>query len=560
MNEFENNFISKSLTKVKGIDELICVNFEKVDDNKYYSGDDNAYFVVLLDRAYSNIRIKHNLTGDISGLRFKMYYAKRPENAFCEEKSFELGFFDQTDYDKILTLGEQGFDAFRFDFGFAPIHFCINEFELEGISNRELAVQKKKEKKENLLKVLKDIGYYLFHWKQTWREIKRTGIKYQIVNVYKRIKCGINEEVSAKVTQQVVEPYKVEIKYELEQNRKKVLNIIENFHTGGSSRLIIDNIEHYGHKFQHKVFTLAYRGEEEFLNMDVEVIDIEQKEEIVRKIRDYAPDIIHVHIWEGEWYHKVFDVLEEVKDIIIVENINTPLAPIERDFIDKYVFVSKYVVDNFADASNQKNCVIYPGSNFDMFTRELINDYLARNTIGMVYRLGYDKLNQKSIDVFIKTVQKRKNTKAIIVGGGPQYDYYVDKVKQAGVSQNFLFTGYVPYVDLPKWYEQFTIFVAPVWQESFGQVSPFAMSMGMPVAGYDIGALNEIIDDCNLLAAPDDSEQLSDILVELLDDYDRCMEIGRKNQKRAHELFGVQQMVNDYYELYNNLIVKRHCN
>ena len=116
----------------------------------------------------------------------------------------------------------------------------------------------------------------------------------------------------------------------------------------------------------------------------------------------------------------------------------------------------------------------------------------------------------------------------------------MDKVKQAGVYQNFLFTGYVPYVDLPKWYEQFTIFVAPVWQESFGQVSPFAMSMGMPVAGYDIGALNEIIDDSTLLAAPEDSEQLSDILVELLDDYDRCMEIGRKNQKCAHELFGVQ--------------------
>ena len=79
----------------------------------------------------------------------------------------------------------------------------------------------------------------------------------------------------------------------------------------------------------------------------------------------------------------------------------------------------------------------------------------------------------------------------------------------------------------------------------------------MPVAGYDIGALNEIIDDSTLLAAPEDSEQLSDILVELLDDYDRCMEIGRKNQKRAHELFGVQQMVDDYFELYNNLIEKK---
>ena len=47
---------------------------------------------------------------------------------------------------------------------------------------------------------------------------------------------------------------------------------------------------------------MAYRGEEEFLDIDVEVIDIEKQEEVLQKIQEYAPDIIHVHIWEGEWY------------------------------------------------------------------------------------------------------------------------------------------------------------------------------------------------------------------------------------------------------------------
>ncbi len=554
MNKFEDKFAQVSLKRVRDIDELICVNFENIDDGSFYSGEDNGYFVILLDKTYRNIRIKHNLSGNINGLRFKMYYAQRPENAFCEEQSCELGFFDSVDYDKVIRLGKQGFDAFRFDFGFAPIQFQINDFELEEVADKELSVQRRKEKRESVRKTLKYIGYNLWHWKRALKEVKKNGIKYQIIRVSRKIKSGMKEELNAKTTQQVIEPYRVAIKQPIKQNRQKVLNIIENFYTGGSSRLIIDNIEYYGHEYEHKVFTMAYRGEEEFLDIDVEVIDIEQKEEVIQKIREFAPDIIHVHIWEGEWYHRVFDLLESVKDIQIIENINTPLAPIVRDFIDKYVFVSRYVIDNFADASNPKNCVIYPGSNFDMFTREAEEGYLAKDTIGMVYRLGYDKLNQRSIDVFIKTVQKRRNTKAIIVGGGSQYDYYVDKVKQAGVSQNFLFTGYVPYIDLPKWYEKFTVFVAPVWKESFGQVSPFAMSMGMPVAGYNIGALNEIIDDSSLLAASEDSDQLSDILVGLLDDYGRCVKIGKRNQSRAHELFGVQQMVDDYYKLYNELL------
>ena len=36
-------------------------------------------------------------------------------------------------------------------------------------------------------------------------------------------------------------------------------------------------------------------------------------------------------------------------------------------------------------------------------------------------------------------------------------------------------------------------FVAPVHSESFGHVSVFAMGMELPVAGYNVGALEEIL-------------------------------------------------------------------
>lgn len=554
MDEFALKFSNNVLGQVEEIKEVLCVNFREENIGNYVSGEDNAYFVLLSNRKYKNVRIQHNIVGSIDGLRFKMYYSRQPENAFCEEWSMELGFFDGSYYEKVINLGEQGFDAFRFDFGFSPIEFTINQFNLEEVTEQEIIQEKRKDKRNKRKEIFKYIGYNLWHWKRALREIKKNGIKYQIVRLSHLFRNGMKIEDSAKVTKQVTEPYKVAIRQPLEADRKRVLDIIENFYTGGSSRLIIDNIEYYGHKYEHKIFTMAYRGEEEFLDIDVEVIDIEEREDVLQRIRAYAPDIIHVHIWEGEWYHKVFNVLQELENVKVIENINTPIAPIMRDYIDKYVFVSQYVVDNFTKEESDKNLVIYPGSNFDMFTRKLVGEYLAKDTIGMVYRLGYDKLNQRSIDVFIETVQKRPTTKVIIVGGGPQYDYYVDKVKQAGVSGNFLFTGYVPYVDLPKWYEKFTIFVAPVWKESFGQVSPFAMSMGMPVAGYNIGALNEIIDDESLLAEPDNSDELSDILVSLLNDYNRCVEIGKRNQTRAQNLFGVQKMVDDYSALYETLL------
>lgn len=549
MNEFEVKFKEQLEQKIACVKDVICYNFEEAEENGYMSGDDNGFFILHTAKKFSHIRIKHTISSDRTDVRFKMYFATQPANEFCEENSKELGFFNGEAYDEVIDLGGRGFDSFRFDFGFAPIHFDIQEFTIEDVSKAELRDMKNKRIKrytvcvaQNLKKFPKIVSY-----------VRKNGLKKGIVRVKQTLMNEASANKPAKTTQQVVEPYQITIKQPLEPNRKKVLHFIENFYTGGSSRLIIDIIEYYGHKYDHKIFTMAYRGEEEFLNVDVEVIDVAEKEQILKMIEDYNPDIIHVHIWEGDWYHKVFDILDSVKDRVIIENINTPIAPITRDYIKRYVFVSNYVVENFYNVGDPRSQVIYPGSNFKMFTRELEDNYLAKDTIGMVYRLGYDKLNQHSIDVFIKTVQKRPQTKAIIVGGGPQYEYYVDKVKKAGVYGNFVFTGYVPYVDLPEWYKKFTIFVAPVWQESFGQVSPFAMSMGMPVAGYDIGALNEIIDNNSLLAKSDDSDALSDILVGLLDDYDKCVKIGRTNQKRAQALFGVQKMVDDYYALYEEL-------
>jgi glycosyltransferase involved in cell wall biosynthesis len=408
-------------------------------------------------------------------------------------------------------------------------------------------------KVRRIINFMKKVIKSIFHNKglisQYINEVKKSGWRI----AFDKTKNWVVKENKVDHTTQVTTPYRVVIKKEILEERKKVLHFIENFYTGGSSRLVIDLIEYFGHKYQHKIFTSAYRGEDEFLDVDVSIVDVNDTDLIQALIAQYNPDIIHVHIWEGQWYEKVFDILEGVKECKIIQNVNTPIQPIIRDNIDKYVFVSNYVLREF-HKEDDKSMVIYPGSNFNMFNRELRDNYLEKDTIGMVYRLGYDKLNANSIDVFIKVVQKRPQTKVIIVGGGPRYDEYVEKVEQSGVLKNFTFTGYVPYEELPKWYRKLTIFLAPVWQESFGQVSPFAMNMGIPVAGYNVGALEEIIVNKDILAPPEDSDKLSDIVVDLLDDYDRCITIGKVNQQRASAHFAVESMVEGYEKLYDEIV------
>jgi glycosyltransferase involved in cell wall biosynthesis len=131
---------------------------------------------------------------------------------------------------------------------------------------------------------------------------------------------------------------------------------------------------------------------------------------------------------------------------------------------------------------------------------------------------------------------------------------YKSRVREVGLESRFIFTGLVGYNDLPEYYKRLSIFVAPVWRESFGQVSPFAMSMRIPVVGFDVGALNEIIGDQSLLAPPGDIIRLADIIIELLDNRSRRLEIGIRNAHRARELFSVQAMCDKYSELYEDVL------
>jgi glycosyltransferase involved in cell wall biosynthesis len=199
------------------------------------------------------------------------------------------------------------------------------------------------------------------------------------------------------------------------------------------------------------------------------------------------------------------------------------------------------------------NLTIYPGSNFQMFA-QAASQSTPDDCIGMVYRLEADKLNKNSIDVFIKVVQVRPQTKVIIVGGGSFLEPYKQAVKAHEVESAFNFTGFVPYEKLPPLYAQLSLFIAPVWNESFGQVGPFAMSMGIPVVGYNVGALAEILGDNSLLAPPNNSGALAEIIVRLLDDKQRRAQIGQRNRERAHRLFSLESMIESYAKLYQELM------
>ncbi len=348
------------------------------------------------------------------------------------------------------------------------------------------------------------------------------------------------------------EPYIVNMPEGLRKNRPRILHVIANFMTGGSSRLVVDLIEHLGHEYEQQVLTSYLPRPVHYVGVPItELPQGTSVKEITEYLARLAPDLLHVHYWgdcDESWYDLVFRAASEI-DVRAIENVNTPVIPYRSPLIERYVFVSDYVQNAFGNGLEARSQRIYPGSDFALFSRST-PDYLSDNCVGMVYRLETDKLTEASIEPFIKTVQRRPQTRVLIVGGGSLLDCFRGAVEAAGLTRAFTFTGYVSYRQLPSLIHQMNVFVAPVWKESFGQVGPFAMSMEIPVVGYDVGAIPEIIGDPRLCAPLGDSDRLAEIIIELLENKPLRISLGKQNRERAYAHFALKPMIEAFGRLY----------
>jgi glycosyltransferase involved in cell wall biosynthesis len=349
-----------------------------------------------------------------------------------------------------------------------------------------------------------------------------------------------------------VAPYSVILPSTSRERRPTVVHAIANFNTGGSSRLVVDLIEHLGCSYEQQVMSSFVPSPPAYAGCATR--ECRSLFDIGSFLDRCTPDIVHVHYWgdkDWAWYDKVFRATERI-GCRVIENVNTPVTPYVARHIRRYIYVSQYVMDTFG-RDEKISSVVYPGSDFALFSRK---DFSVKpgNCIGMVYRLEPDKLNSEAVQPFILVAKRSPETLILIVGDGLYLDDYKRQVVEQGVAGSFRFVGAVPYAELPALYARMKIFVAPVWKESFGQVTPFAMAMGLPVVGYAVGALGEILGDQDLLARPGDSRQLADIIVGLLADPDRCAAIGERNRRRALSMFSIETMVDSYRNIYRDVI------
>ena len=200
--------------------------------------------------------------------------------------------------------------------------------------------------------------------------------------------------------------------------RPRVIHVIANFMTGGSSRLVVDLIEHLGNRYEQSVVTSYIPNPPAYTEVDITEYRSPQSDQVfLDHFTRVQPAFIHVHYWgdyDEPWYVKAFSAAERLQ-IPIVENINTPVAPHLSMSVQRFIYVSDYVRQTFG-GSNSAHITIHPGSDFRHFSNPEDRIPPTPDCVGMVYRLERDKLNEDSILPFIDIVAKKPATRVLIIG------------------------------------------------------------------------------------------------------------------------------------------------
>jgi glycogen synthase len=121
----------------------------------------------------------------------------------------------------------------------------------------------------------------------------------------------------------------------------------------------------------------------------------------------------------------------------------------------------------------------------------------------------------------------------------------------AGQTGRLLRHGAVSRVEVERWMNQTTIYVAASLYEPFGLAVLEAAARGCTLVLSDIGSFRELWDGCATFFPKNDSEQLAVQLRAVLQDREHARALGAAARARARKDFSVERFAADYLSVYS---------
>jgi N-acetyl-alpha-D-glucosaminyl L-malate synthase BshA len=157
------------------------------------------------------------------------------------------------------------------------------------------------------------------------------------------------------------------------------------------------------------------------------------------------------------------------------------------------------------------------------------------------------------VEVF-ERIQRRVPATLLMIGDGPDRPAAEALCREKGLASSTMFLGNMP--ALEELMPSADLYVLPSNSESFGLSALEAQACGVPVLGYAVGGLPEVVEHgvTGYLRAVGDIEALAEDGAALLLDAPRAREMARASRERAVRLFNADAMVARYLDVYERVL------
>jgi glycosyltransferase involved in cell wall biosynthesis len=174
-----------------------------------------------------------------------------------------------------------------------------------------------------------------------------------------------------------------------------------------------------------------------------------------------------------------------------------------------------------------------------------------------VGRLGVEKNVSFLLDVFGSVAQTCDHARLLLVGGGPMRDPLQERAAQQGLAEKVVFTGQIPYDQVPRGMAAADIFVTA----SVSEVHPLtvieAMAAGLPVLGITSPGVGDTVQDgVTGYLVPEQAEGMAEKMVLLVGDAERRQEMGRQ-ARQAAQAYAIERTAQTMLDRYQRLVDDR---
>ena len=289
-----------------------------------------------------------------------------------------------------------------------------------------------------------------------------------------------------------------------------------------------------------------------------------------RRLRDLAPEIVHVHEAASEYLvaqavgklrrkggsHQRLRLVVTRRTVFHADSM--PSLPIYASLSDRVICVSEAVRACFPPSPNlRERLAVIPDfvdcRHFDPAAVR-VERCDERPTMVSIGRLTKEKGHRVLLDALPMVLREAPEARLVICGQGPEEERLRRQAESLGVAGAVEFAGFV--LDVRPYLASADVFAMPSLSEGLGVAALEAMATGKPVVATDAGGLPESVihQETGLIVPAGKPQLLADALIILLQHPARARQMGEAGRARALAQYDRPRIVDRIIALYHEVL------